>query len=79
MDGDRNGIIVEDIKDSLLRTLGDADEQNRFEVICLIEHCLQNELYKDTRLVMLETLASIRDDNERNQAKIDEILQSSIA
>lgn len=79
MDGDRNGIIVEEFQDTLLSALGDTDEQNRYEVICLLEHCLRNELYKESRLVMLETLESIRDDCDRNQSKINEILHSSIA
>lgn len=79
MDGDRNGIIVEEVRDSLLRVLGDSDEQNRYEMICLLEHCLRNELYKESRLIILETLAAIRDECGRNQSKISEILHSSIA
>ena len=79
MDGDRNGIIVEEVQDSLLRVLRDIDEQNRYEMICLLEHCLRNEMYKESRLAILETFEVIHDECDRNQSKINEILHSSIA
>ena len=63
MDGDRNGIIVEDILDRLLLTLSDSDDNTRKEGIMLLKHCLEGKLYQNSRLQILDAFAKHQDEH----------------
>jgi len=73
MDGDRNGIIVEDILDRLLLTLSDSDDNTRKEGIMLLKHCLEGKLYQNSRLQILDAFAKHQDEQ-----LVQEILQTSV-
>lgn len=73
MDGERNGIIVEDILDRLLLTLSDSDEKVRKEGILLLKHCLERKLYQNCRLRILDAFSQ-----HQNDQLVQEILQTSV-
>ena len=78
MDGDRNGILVDEVLNRLLAVLADSSSQNRMECILLCKHCLENRLYAESRVPILEALSMDQDEDEENREVIRSILQSFV-
>ena len=69
---------MEEVLNRLLAVLTDSSNHNRMECILLCKHCLENRLYAESRVPILEALSMDQDEDEANKAAIHSILQSFV-